>query len=71
MTREEAQKALVQVRLLAACTDKEIEAYHHAAERVKDDGSHSTSGCPIFCRAMCSYEPEIKAMLAKGIEVPS
>lgn len=52
-------------------TPREMEALDHAQERVEEDGAHDVTGCPRFCRALCRFRQEIKAMQERGVEVPS
>lgn len=52
-------------------TPEEMDALEHAQERVDQDGAHDLRGCPRFCRTMCSYGTTLRALTARGIEVPS
>jgi hypothetical protein len=47
-------------------SSEELEAIAHVEERIREDGAHSVSGCPRYCRAMCQYRKTIKELEAKG-----
>lgn len=47
-------------------TAEELEAIAHVEERIREDGSHNVAGCPLYCRAMCSYRKTLKELAAKG-----
>lgn len=41
----------------------EREAVEHVKARIAEDGTHDLTGCPRYCRAMCSYKRTIMAMM--------
>lgn len=42
------------------------EAVDHVRKRIEQDGAHSLTGCPRFCRAMCNHYRVILRMKQDG-----
>lgn len=40
------------------------QAVTHVKERIAEDGDHTITGCPRFCRAMCLHRNTILKMVA-------
>lgn len=55
----------IRVHLMGKTEDEQA-AMLHVAERLDVDGQHNVTGCPRFCRAMCSHRLTIKAMQENG-----